>query len=98
MKMDRMRRVFKMRSFTSNRNDPERVPLYQASASTARDRSPSIDSISTNSSSSSTPTRRSYGSFLPSFHSILRIPFRRSNSSQVRISWIKEKRILNHNE
>lgn len=93
--MKKVRRVFKMRNITRNRIDPERVPLNQASASSAcgqRDRSPSIDSISTNSSSSSTHTRRSirsYGSFLPNYLNILRNPFRRSNSSQVRRIWIK---------
>lgn len=87
MRMEKVRRVFKMRNIARNRIDPERVPLNQASTSTSRDRSPSIDSISTNSSSSSTQTRRSfrsYGSFLPNYFNILRNPFRRSNSSQVR--------------
>lgn len=87
--MEKVRRVFKMRNIARNRIDPERMPLNQASTSTSRDRSPSIDSISTNSSSSSTQTRRSfrsYGSFLPNYFNILRNPFRRSNSSQVRRS------------
>lgn len=85
--MQKVRRVFKMRNIARNRIDAERLPLYQASTSTDRDRSPSIDSTSTNSSSSSTQTRRtirSYGSFLPNYFNILRNPFRRSNSSQVR--------------
>lgn len=81
--MQKVRRVFKIR----NGIDPERLPLHEASSSAVRDRSPSVDSISTNSSSSSTQTRRSprnYGSFLPNYFTILRNPFRRSNSSQVR--------------
>lgn len=83
----KVRRLFRMRNFTRNRNDPERLPLFASPPTTSRSRSPSISSTSTNSSSSSaTPTRsrfRSYGSFLPSFN-ILRNPFRRSSSSQVR--------------
>lgn len=97
-KMQKVRRIFKMRNIARNRidPDPERVPLVDpASTSTARDRSPSIDSISTNSSSSSTQTPRSfrsYGSFLPNYFNILRNTLRRSNSSQVR--WIKYVRSL----
>lgn len=87
MKIQKVQRVFKMRNITRNRYDPERLPLNQASTSSVgRDRSPSIDSISTNSSLGSTQTPRSirsYGSFLPSYLNILRNPFRRSNSSQV---------------
>lgn len=86
--LKKFRRVFRLRNFTRNHNDPERLPLFMSQPSTSRSRSPSISSCaSTNSSSSSTATRSSlfkgYGSFLPSFN-ILRNPFRRSNSSQVR--------------
>lgn len=84
-----MRRIFKMRNIARHRNDPERMPLTEASTSSFslnRDRSPSVD---TNSSTSSTetPTRRSirsYGSFLPNYFNILRNSLRRSTSSQVR--------------
>lgn len=89
-RMEKVRRVFKMRDMARNRNDLECLPLCQATTSTSRDRSPSIESICTNSSSSSTQTRRSnrsYGSFLPNYLNILRNPFRRSNSSQVRRSF-----------
>lgn len=86
-----MRRIFKMRNIARHRNDPERMPLTEASTSSFslnRDRSPSVD---TNSSTSSTetPTRRSirsYGSFLPNYFNILRNSLRRSTSSQVRIT------------
>lgn len=88
MKMKKVRRIFKLRNIARNRIDPERLPLYQASTSSGiRDRSPSIDSISTNSSSSSNHNRRSfrsYGSFLPNYFNIIRNTLRRSNSSQVR--------------
>lgn len=91
VKLQKMRRIFKMRNIARHRNDPERMPLTQASTSSfslARDRSPSIDSM-TNSSTSSTETQtrrsfRSYGSFLPNYFNILRNSLRRSNSSQVR--------------
>lgn len=82
----KVRRMFKMRSFTRNRNDPERLPLFNPPPSTSRNRSPSISSTDTNSSSSSAASRslfRNYGSFLPSFDT-LRNAFRRSRSSQVR--------------
>lgn len=78
----KIRRIFRIR----NRNDPERLPLFLPS--TSRQRSPSISSTSTNSSSSSTHTRspfRGYGSLFTSLN-ILRNPFRRSGSSQVRES------------
>lgn len=90
MKMQKVRRVFKLRNLTRNRYDPEKLPLNQASTSSGgRERLPSIDSVSTNSSSSSSSTQtrrsiRSYGSFLPSYLNILRNPFRRYSSSQVR--------------
>lgn len=89
VKLQKVRRIFKMRNIARHRNDPERMPLTEASTSSFslnRDRSPSVD---TNSSTSSTetPTRRSirsYGSFLPNYFNILRNSLRRSTSSQVR--------------
>lgn len=88
MKLQKVRRIFKMRNFVRRRNDPERLPLFHPSTST-RDRSPSIDSISTNSSSSSSQQQsqsrpRSYGSFLPNYFAMIRNSLLRSNSSQVR--------------
>lgn len=90
--MKKVRRIFKLRPMARSRIDPERLPLYQpaSTSSGVRDRSPSIDSISTNSSSSSTQTRRpfrSYGSFLPNYFNLLRNSLRRSKSSQVRTAW-----------
>lgn len=86
-KLQKVRRIFKMKNFAraaSSSMDPERMPL-----SPQRDRSPSIDSVSTISSSNSrnsrNPRNRSYGSFLPSYFTFFRNTLRRSNSSQVRI-------------
>lgn len=92
MKMKKLRRIFKLRSMARRRIDPEQLPLFQPASTSSgiRDRSPSIDSISTNSSSSSTQTRRpfrSYGSFLPNYFNLLRNSLRRSKSSQVRTVW-----------
>lgn len=83
--MKKLKKLFKMQSFTRNRGSSELLPLFQPS--TSRNRSPSIDSISTNSSSSSSHQRqpRSYGSFLPNYFAKLRNTLRRSTSSQVRI-------------
>lgn len=87
--MKKIRKLFKMKNFIRNRNDGERLPLFQSSASNVRDRSPSIDSISTNSSSSSSSQQRhpfrSYGSFLPNYFTMIRNSLRRSHSSQVRL-------------
>lgn len=89
-RVKKIRRIFKMRNFArSYDEDGERCPLTGPSPPSDRNRSPSIDSISTNSSSSSQPiqlrqTRRNYGSFLPNYISLLRNSLRRSTSSQVR--------------
>lgn len=98
-KMKKVRRIFKLRPMARSRIDPEQLPLYQAASTSSgiRDRSPSIDSISTNSSSSSTQTRRpfrSYGSFLPNYFNLLRNSLRRSKSSQVRRVWTDKSKFI----
>lgn len=83
--MKKLKKLFKLENFTRNRGSSERLPLFQPN--TSRNRSPSIDSISTNSSSSSSHQRqtRNYGSFLPNYFAKLRNTLRRSTSSQVSI-------------
>lgn len=89
-RMKKVRRLFRLRNVVRSRNNPERMPLNPT-----RDRSPSIDSCSTNSSSSSgRRPNRSYGSFLPSYFTFFRNSLRRSNSSQVRIRRQRENSAL----
>lgn len=80
--MKKVRRLFRLRNVVRSRNDPECMPLNPT-----RDRSPSIDSVSTSSSSGSASGKRnnrSYGSILPTYFSYFRNSLRRSHSSQVR--------------
>lgn len=85
--MKNVRRWFRLQNVVRSRNDdPERMPL-----NATRDRTPSSESVSTNSSSGSSscsrPSRRehrTYGTLLPAYFTFFRNTLRRSRSSQVR--------------